>query len=124
LEDRAKVDQWLDYTNIHIGIPATELAWNKYWSKIFGHQEDALRSQKLEQRINKELYILERNLEQHHFLLSNTISLADISFLPMAHNLKMAQVSLERYPATQAWYNALINRNPWMRVKQKFINPK
>lgn len=113
LEKRAEVDEWIDYTNIHLGLAFTNLAWHRYWSPIFGTKGDPHHIKRLEKRIIKELPILETKLANNSFIMGEALSLCDISLFPQILVHQRAGIELANYPKILEWINLMANRNSW-----------
>ena len=113
---RAQSDQWIDYTNIHLGLALTNLAWHRYWCPLFRIPTDKAHAEKLEKRITKELPIIERKLAGHSFFLSDTPKLCDFSFFPQLWVHDKAEISLEAYPRVLNWKMTMAQRDTWKSI--------
>ncbi|MFK7823835.1 MAG: glutathione S-transferase family protein [Oligoflexales bacterium] len=111
--ERALVDQWVDYTNIHLGLAFTNLAWQRYWCPLFGMTTDHQHANRLEKRIKKELPILEHQLTNRSYLLSESPTLCDFSFFPQIGVYDKAKISLEEYPKIMNWLKIMTKRDTW-----------
>ena len=116
LVERAKIDQWIDYTNIHLGISLTNLAWHRYWCPKYKLPTDKDYAAKLERRVLKELPILEKQLQQHAYLASNHLSLCDISFFPQIWVYKKAGLCLKEFPHICSWVETMKRKDAWIKT--------
>ncbi|NRA45077.1 MAG: glutathione S-transferase family protein [Oligoflexales bacterium] len=113
---RAQVDQWVDYTNIHLGVALTNLAWHRHWCPLFGLTTDNRHADKLEIRINRELPVIEKKLSTHRYLVSSVPTLCDFSFLPQIWVYDKAGICLDRYPNILAWIETMSQKDSWKKA--------
>ena len=117
LKERAVMDQWMDYCNIHIGIPFTQLTWIEYWSKTYGVKKTSERVEPLKTKILKQLPPLEQALEASDYICGSSLSLADLSLLPQVILYDKSKIDLNSFPKILAWIKKMAERNSTKTLK-------
>lgn len=115
IQEQAKVDMWWDYCSNHINRPLMDLAWNKLMVTKYGGHPDQTAIAKAEKNLERDLPVLERQLQGRTYLVTAELSLADINLMPFAAYAKDV-LSLEKYPAFTAWIDRMSQRQAWRNV--------
>ena len=100
---RALVDMWADYTNKHIGLAATHLAWQKVWKPRHGLLENPECTGQALDKIKFFLGVVEKQLSRQEYLATDHETSPDLSFYPQAHCLDLVGFDLQAYPALISW---------------------
>jgi len=103
IKKRATIDQWIDYESFHIGANFVPVVYNRLFAPLrkIPVNEKAI-SDGLE-FLKQYFPLIEKQLDQHKFIVSHEISLADIILLALLEPAEMAQIELTAYPKLAAW---------------------
>jgi len=107
VKKRAVIEQWIDYVSVHIGANFIPVVYNRLFASLRGLPvnekaiTDGLEALKLY------FPLVENQLAQHKYIVSQEISLADIVLLSLLEPAEMAQIDLSLYPKVTAWRNGL-----------------
>jgi len=103
VQKRATIDQWIDYISFHIGANFIPVVYNRIFAPIRGLvvNEKAI-TDGLEQ-LKGYFPLIEKQLAQHKFIVSQEISLADIVLFALIEPTEMARIDLGAYPKLEAW---------------------
>lgn len=108
LKERAVVDQWLDFTTVHIGTPLLKIAVNKVFYKIFNMEPDLRSLKENEELLLRFLPLLEKQLQKSHkYVCGEKLSLADFSLLASLGLTDVTDYSLNDYPTISSWLKDL-----------------
>ena len=107
LEERAVVDQWLDFTTVHVGASLLKIAVNKVFYKIFNMEPDLRSLKEGEESLIRFLPIVETQLQQNKYVCGEKLSLADFSLLAGLGLTDAIDYSLSDYPALSSWLKDL-----------------
>lgn len=117
LEERAQVDQWTDYCNMHICRQIGDLAWYRTWAQQFKfpvlREVEAL----AEHNLSVNLKNLDQHLQGRHFLVGARLTIADIAIVPFLDLSDRAHINLSRYANISRYMAALVQRPAWQKVK-------
>jgi glutathione S-transferase len=107
LRRRALVDQWIDFSALHIGIPMARVFVNRVAYKALKVEPD-------ERAINEGLAFLQRflpvaeaQLGKNGFLAGPEMTLADICLLAHMDPAEVSSVDLSAYPRLRQWQRDL-----------------
>ncbi len=107
LEERAIVDQWLDFTTVHVGTSLLKVAVNKVLYKIFNMEPDLRSLKEGEESLIRFLPLVEKQLQQNKYLCGDKLSLADFSLLAGLGLTDAMDYSLNDYPSLSSWLKDL-----------------
>jgi glutathione S-transferase len=109
LQQRAKVDQWLDYAAIHVMMAMAKIMFNTYFYKFKEMPLDERSLQDGNNFINSYLPLLEKQLSISTFIAANTITIADIALLAALDTVEVCNVDLSHFPHLVEWRHKLMN---------------
>lgn len=107
LHARVKVDQWLDFITIHLGVHLSSVIFARIFAPRMNRPinqqsvEDALKF------LDAYFPVIEKQLTEHAYVVGDQITLADISLLSLLEPIEIANISLAAYPKVTAWRNQL-----------------
>lgn len=115
LQRAALVNQWNAYTTQHVANAVSKVAYNRIIAPKFGLPvfEDSL-NEGLDWLHNRQLPIIDRQLEHHTHLAGDDISLADISLLSTLDMAEIAEISLDAFSHLLRWRSTLQARPFWL----------
>lgn len=106
-KQRAVVDQWIDFTSIHIGNAMNKVFGNRV---VFPHVGIEVDERSLEDGLSfldKFLPVIEKQLQQNSCLAGQRLSLADFNLLATLDPIEMAGIDVSGYPALAAYRQKL-----------------
>ena len=108
---RALVDQWMNFFTCHVGRHINTYAFESVAREKFGMGEPNVESMKeAEDFIETQLPIVDQRLGESKYLAGDTLSIADLYDFAYMENADVARLSLAAFPAIQAWYDGIKNR--------------
>lgn len=108
LEERAIVDQWIDFSSQHILVNFSKIMFNTYFYKLAGKTPDERSLQEGRQFLDQYLPLVEKQLSSHPFIAGNAITLADLVLIASLDVSELSQVNLSTYPHITAWRKKLM----------------
>ena len=103
LKQRAIVDQWLDFSTMHIGVNVSKVVYNRLFAPRMGtfvSQESIADGEKF---LSQQLPCIENQLSQHKYLAGAQITLADLTLLAVLDPAELSGIDLNKYPKLSAW---------------------
>lgn len=114
-------DQWLNYTQIHVGGPLTQLAWDLYWAVKYQMKPRYSLIELNLKRIKKEFTLLDTHLDQSPYLVGHSESLVDLHFLPLMACTDLINIDLSAYKNLWRWYQNQRSDPTWQKLTQTFL---
>ena len=103
VKKRADVEQWIDYISFHIGANFSPVMYNRVFAPRRGIPVNEKAITDGLEFLKQYFPIIEKQLTQHKYIVSQEISLADIILFSLLEPAEMAQVDLGVYPKLTAW---------------------
>ncbi|KAI5073615.1 hypothetical protein GOP47_0011628 [Adiantum capillus-veneris] len=121
LQDKAKVDQWLEVESQNYNPPISTIVGQLVFRPMRGEPtEESVVSDNIA-KLEKVLDIYEEHLAKNEYLAGDFFSLADLSHLPYTHYLinlaKKGDVITSR-KHVNAWWEKISSRPSWQEVIQ------
>ena len=107
IQKRALVDQWIDFSNIHIGINMSKVAWNRAWAPKMGLPADERSIKDGEKFLSQFLPIVDKQLSKNKYISGHDLTLADVSLLVALDYAEPGKVDLGGYKNVIKWREAL-----------------
>lgn len=107
LQQRALVDQWMDFAVQHVAIPLSKIMYNMYFYKLMNAAKDERSLQDGHKFLELNLPVIEKQLSQSAYLASAEITLADIVLLASLDMSEAAKVDFSIYPHIAQWRKKL-----------------
>jgi len=109
LQQRALVDQWIDYASVHVMVALGKIMYNTYFYKFGGAALDERSLQDGKHFIGICLPIVEQQLSQSTYIAGEKISLADLVMLAALDVSETVNIDLSVYPHIVAWRKKLMS---------------
>jgi glutathione S-transferase len=109
LQQRALVDQWIDYASQHIALATSKIMLNTYFYKLFNIEKDERSLQDARHFLGKYIPVVEQQLSYHEYITGKLITLADFALLSALDVCEMSQVDLPSYSHISAWRKKLMS---------------
>jgi glutathione S-transferase len=107
VKKRAAVDQWIDYASFHIGANFIPVVYNRLFAPLRGMPVNEKAITDGLEFLKQYFPIIEKQLTQHKYIVSQEISLADVILLAILEPAEMAKIDLSVYPKLTAWRGEL-----------------
>jgi glutathione S-transferase len=103
VQKRAVIEQWIDYVSVHIGANFIPVVYNRLFAPLRGMPVNEKAITDGLEFLKQYFPLIEKQLTQHKFIVSQEISLADIILLALLEPAEMAKIDLGVYPKLSAW---------------------
>lgn len=104
LQERASVDQWVEYVSHHACRPFLDLAWARTLAPRYGFAVQPGIEASAMKKLERELPILEDRLATDRYLCGSTPTLADVALFPFVNLAEPANLDLAAAaPRLQSW---------------------
>ncbi len=120
IKQRAIVDQWTDFSTLHITINVSKVIYNKLFAPRMNRP---VSQESIADGLNfleQYLPVLETQLSQHKFLCGATITLADLTLLAGLDPCELAEIDLAKYPQLTAWRTYLKTQEFYTRCHKEY----
>jgi glutathione S-transferase len=107
LQQRAIVDQWIDYASQHVMLALGRIMFNTYFYKSFGTSADERSIQDGRKFIAHYLPIIDKQLSKNTFIAADVLTLADFVMLASLDTAELAKIDLNPFSYITAWRNEL-----------------
>lgn len=104
---RAVIDQWIDFATLHIGANFMPVVYNRLFAPLRGIPVSEKAITDGLEFLKQYFPVIEKQLSQHKYIVSDDVSLADIILLALLEPAEMAQIDLNGYPKLAAWRKEL-----------------
>jgi glutathione S-transferase len=111
LEERALVDQWMDFASGHIALASSKLLFNRYICQLVGIAKDERAMEDGQEWLDRYLPVLEQQLTKHAFLAGSHLTLADFSLLAALDVAEVVDLNLKPFPHLTHWRNKLMQES-------------
>lgn len=107
---RALVDQWIDFSTMHVAQPLSKVAFNRAWAPLMGLPVNDASIEEGEKFLGQHLPIVEARLSNNDFIAGDQLTLADVALLGATYYAEPAKVDLSAYPKLIAWREKIMKR--------------
>lgn len=118
-EDRARVDQLMEFTSQHVSRHLMTIAWHDKLAARFGMLARRELIEPAREDLLKALPRLERYLAGRSYLAAATPTIADASFLPFVALHAFGGLSLSDWPNLGAWFQRMSQRPAWIKSESE-----
>ncbi len=108
LEERAIVEQWLDFAANHISTATAKVMFNTYFYRLKGATKDERSLQDGRLWLDNYLPMLEKQLAKQAYIAGNNLTIADFSLLAALDAVELININLTPYPYLKAWRQNLM----------------
>ncbi len=119
LKGRALIDQWIDFTTIHLGGAVYKVVWNRLFAPQMKMPVSEEETKKGLQELERYLPLIDEKLKKGPYLAGSVLSLADINLLATLEYADMAKISLTKYKALVSWRKKLQAMDFYQRIHPK-----
>lgn len=108
LEERAIVEQWLDFAANHIATATAKVMFNTYLYRLMGASKDERSLEDGISWLERYLPMLDQQLAKQAYIAGNHLSIADFSLLASLDVAELIEVNLDTYPHLKTWREKLM----------------
>lgn len=108
LEERAIVEQWLDFAANHISLATAKVMYNTYFYRLTGTAKDERSLQDGFSWLNAYLPMLEQQLTKQAYIAGNQLTIADFGLLAALDTVDLLKIDLSPYPRLNSWRQKLM----------------
>ncbi len=120
LQQRALVDQWIDYSSQHVTTALGRIMFNTYFYKLTGGTVDERSLEDGRKFINQYLPVLEQQLTQNTFIAGKTLTLADFVLISALDVTELCQVDLSSYAHIVAWRKKMMAEKCYQSLHESY----
>lgn len=118
LHSRAKIEQWINFANLHVGYAMNKVAFNRVIAPKLGMKVDESSLKQGLQWLNRYLPIVDAQISTYGYLGGPSLSLADITLLSIVGLAAPAKVSLSSYVGLEPWLKKLQDQPFYLQSHQ------
>ncbi len=107
VKQRAEVDAWSDYVNIHVAGAVSRVVFNRLLAPIVGAEVDEKSIEAGLSFLDKQLPVLDKQLSANIYLAGKELTLADIALLATLDPCEGAGIDLSPYQNIIKWREGL-----------------
>lgn len=116
-EERANVNQWVDFAALHVGRWLTVLFFERNIKPaLFDGDTDPSAVNEAENFLAQQLPVIENQLSKHTWLAGEQYSLADIVTFSYFSTIELSKVNLDDYPNIAQWMNKITNKESYHKA--------
>ncbi|MCK5014592.1 MAG: glutathione S-transferase family protein [Candidatus Omnitrophica bacterium] len=119
-KQRALIDQWMDFTSIHIGGAMGRVVFNRVFASFAGVPVDERSLKDGMKFLNRLLPVVDRQLSKTAHLAGEQFSLADIGLLATMDPAEVAEIDLARYAHLVKWREDLAQKEFYTRCHSSY----
>jgi len=115
-QQRAVVDQWIDFSSHHILTNMGKILFNTFFAPMMGATPSQASIDEGTKYLNQQLPVIENQLQQTPMLSGNEMTIADISMLAAMEPFEFIKFDITAYPAINAWRNNLMQQDFYKNI--------
>lgn len=116
-EERAEVNQWIDFLTLHIGRWLTVAYFEQSLKpNLFGGKTNLTSVDEAHSFLFQQLPIIEQQLAKHAFIASEQFSIADIIAYSYFSTTAHSDVAMNEYPNITQWLKSIESRVSFTRA--------
>ena len=119
LKQRALVDQWTDFSNLHVGMAMSKIAYYKVFAPMMGATPDINSYEEGKKFLERFLPIIDLQLKAQPFLAGKELTLADINLFAALEYAEKSDYSLMSWKNIYAWQQKLMAMEFYQKVHKK-----
>jgi glutathione S-transferase len=120
VKTKAVVDQWTDFSVIHIAMAMQKVFFNRVVYKMMDKEQDKLSLKEGEEFLQHFLPIIDAQLGTMSYLAGDTISLADMILVAWLDPAEISELNLSPYQHIYKWRNQLKQQDFYTKCHQNY----
>lgn len=97
LKERAIVDQWIDFINLHISLGVSKVVYNRLFAKMRGEEVDERSIKDGLAFLSRNLPVIDQAIGNNKFFLGNQITLVDFTLVAALDPVEAVDIDLSVY---------------------------
>lgn len=122
LQQRALVDQWIDFATQHVMLASSKIMFNTYFYKMANIAQDERSLQDGHLFLNQYLPIVEHQLSKHPYMTGEQITLADIVMLAGLDTAELINIDLTVYSSINNWRKKLMSEKFYQDIHVSYVD--
>ena len=123
VKKRAAIEQWIDYASFHIGANFMPVVYNRLFAPLRGMPVNEKAITDGLEFLKQYFPVIEKQLTQHQYIVSQEASLADIILLALLVPAQKAKIDLSVYPKLDAWRSDLKKQSFYTSCYKEYGEP-
>ena len=119
-KNRATIDQWVDFSSIHVGMASSKVVFNRLFAPRFNIPVDENSLKEGLKFLDQFLPVIDGQIGSNDYLVSNKLTVADINLLAILDPAELAQIDLSKYKNITRWRNALKKQDFYTKCHKDF----
>ena len=107
LQQRAIIDQWIDFCDIHLQAALNRVTFNKLIAPMIGAEVDQNSLDFGLQMLDRYFPILDARLAQSAYVAGNELTLADINLAAILDPAEVSGVGISNYQHLNTWFQKM-----------------
>jgi glutathione S-transferase len=120
LQQRAIVDQWIDFASQHIMTALGRIMFNTYFYKFTATEKDDRSLQDGRNFINQYLPVIEQQLSKNAFIAGEKMTLADLVMIAALDTCETSHVDLTSFSHLVKWRNKLTKEAFYQKCHENY----
>ena len=120
LKARSIIDQWIDFSNIHVQGALNRVSFNRLVAPMIGAEVDENSLNFGLEMLGNYLPILDNQLSVSNYLVGDELTLADINLLAILDPAEVSGVDISGYKNLYDWFNNLKNKDFYTKCHSDF----
>ena len=120
LQERAIVEEWMDFTSMHVGMALSKIMFNRVFYKFTNTPIDERSLSDGIDFLKKFLPVVDEQLGKNPYLAGKSFTLADINLLASLDPAEAAQVDLSSYKNIVKWRNEFKKKEFYTKVHKEY----
>lgn len=117
---QAKVDEWLDFTTIHLGNGILKVLFNKVVAGMIDVPVDEQSLADGYSFIERFLTVIDQQLGASTYLAGDSLSIADFCLLATIDPAEVLEVDMDKYPNVKAWRDKLMQESFYKKMHNSY----
>ncbi|HVV68234.1 MAG TPA: glutathione S-transferase family protein [Gammaproteobacteria bacterium] len=122
LQERAIVDQWLDYVSQHITIAISKIMYNTYFYQLLNTEKDERSLQDGRHFLTQYLPVIEKQLSLHDNIINKKLTLVDFALVATLDVAELSHVDLTSFPHLKAWQKKMMSESFYTQCHESYTS--
>lgn len=116
VQERALVDQWLDFSSHHILTNMAKILFNTFFAPMMGATPNPDSIAEGKRFLDNQLPVVENQLNKHKMLAGDELSIADVAMIAAMEPFDLIKQDISTYPAITAWRKNIMQQDFYLKV--------
>jgi glutathione S-transferase len=117
---QAKIDEWLDFTTIHLGNGIVKVLFNKIVAGMIDAPVDEQSMADGYSFIERFLGVIDQQLGNSTYLAGESLSIADFCLLATIDPAEVLEIDMNKYPNVKAWRDKLMQESFYKKMHNSY----